>query len=219
MRRHFEVVIKRWLVRLAHLFVRTAALGVLTEYIVIQEFIMSVGFVRPKVSELVYHLFERSIHPELFSVQQRAIIRQPDYTAEVAICEFGHAVVFRVGSQTTTEVLARQGQDLPDRNRVLHRRVQGCRDESRKLANDVMYHVSYQVEKLSPDVFLNLHEELLSDCRQAPISHCYSSQNRLAPAALSFIQTDVWPRSFLIHSFHTFPDDCAIVKTQSLFEL
>jgi hypothetical protein len=180
---------------------------------------MSVEIVRPKVSELVYHLFERSIHPELFDVQQRKVIRQPDYVAEVSICEFGHAVSFRVGDRTMTEVLARRGQDLPDRNRLLHRRVKGCRDETQKLSAGVMYHVSYQVEKLAPDVFLNLHEELLSDCRQAPISHCFCSQNRLAPAALSFIQTDVWPRSLLIHAFHTFPDDCAIVKTQSLFEL
>jgi hypothetical protein len=33
------------------------------------------------------------------------------------------------------------------------------------------------------------------------------------------VQTDVWTHSLLIHAFHTFPEDCAIVKTQSLFEL
>lgn len=180
---------------------------------------MSVGFVRPNVSELVYHLFERSIHPELFQVQQREVIRQPEYVAEVAVCEFGHCVSLRVNNGTMTEVLARRSQDFPEQNRLMHRRVKGSRDETRRLSSGIMYHMSYQVEKLAPEIFLNLHEELLSDCRQAPISHCFCSQNRLAPAALSFIQTDVWPKSLLIHSFHTFPDDCAIVKTQSLFEL
>jgi hypothetical protein len=180
---------------------------------------MSVGIVRPSVSELVYHFFDRSIHPELFQVEQQQVIRQPDYVADVAICEFGHRASFRVADGTLTEVVARQGHDLPDRNRLLHRRIHGSRDETKKLDRGVTYHVSYQVEKLSPGIFLELHEELLTDCQRAPISGCFSSQNRLAPAALSFIQTDVWPRSLLIHAFHTFPEDCAIVKTQSLFEL
>ena len=183
-----------------------------------QGFTMSVGFVRPSVSELVYHFFERSVHPELFRVEQKKVIRQPNYVADVAICEFGHSVSFRVPGGTLTEAVTRQGQELPGRCRLLHRRIQGCRDETRELDSGVVYHVSYQVEKLAPDVFLTLHEELINDCHRAPISGCFSSQTRLAPAALSFIQTDVWPRSLLIHAFHTFPEDCAIVKTQSLFE-
>lgn len=180
---------------------------------------MNVGFVRPSVSELALHLFEWSLHPELFDVQCHQSIRQADYSAKVAICDAGHVVEFRRGEMTLTEVLARRDQPLPERKRLFNRRIKGTRDETYELESGAKYHLSFQVERLPPDVFLNLHEELLLDCQRAPISHSFSPSNRLSPAALSFVQTDVWQRSLLIHAFHTFPEDCAIVKTQSLFEL
>jgi len=180
---------------------------------------MNVSFVRPAVSELMFHLFERSLHPELFDIRKHDQIRQPDYSADIRICDSGHLVTFQIGDSIVSEVVASLGQPLPDRNERFHRRLKGSRDESIKCGDKITYHMSYQVEKLSPEVFLNMHEELQHDCQRAPISHCFSSPNRLSPAALSFMQTDVWPHSLLIHAFHTFPEDCAIVKTQSLFEL
>lgn len=180
---------------------------------------MNVGFVRPSVSELALHLFGWSIHPELIAVRREETIRQADYSAKVRISEAGHLVEFRSQKITVTEVLARRDQPLPERRLLLNRRVKGCRDETYELESGMRYHLSFQVEKLSPEVFLNLNEELVLDCQRAPISHSFGTANRLAPAPLSFIQTDIWPRSLLIHSFHTFPEDCAIVKTQTLFEL
>jgi hypothetical protein len=180
---------------------------------------MTVGFVRSSVAELALHLFDRSLHPELFDVRAQTVIKQPVYTADAQICESGHVVTFRFGQTTVTEVVAPRQQPLPERKQVLHRRLKGCRDESIKVPSGIGVHVSYQVERLPPEVFLNMHQELLLDCQRAPLSHCFNSANRLSPAALSFIQADVWPHSLLIHAFHTFPDDCAIVKTQSLYEL
>ena len=180
---------------------------------------MSVGFVRPSVSDLMFHLYERSLHPELFDIRREGRVSQPDYTASIRICDTGHTVTFKTQNTTLTELVARRGQELPDRKEKFHRRLKGCRDETIECGPEVTYHVSYQVEKLPPDVFLTLHEELQLDCQRAPISHSFGSANRLSPAALSFIQTDVWPHSLLIHAFHTYPEDCAIVKTQSLFEL
>jgi hypothetical protein len=33
------------------------------------------------------------------------------------------------------------------------------------------------------------------------------------------VQTEERPGSLLVHAFHTFPDNRAVVKTQSLFEV
>ena len=51
-----------------------------------------------------------------------------------------------------------------------------------------------------------MHEELSSDCEKAPLRHSFAAKNRLAPAALSFLQTDVWSHSLLVHAVHTFPE-------------
>lgn len=180
---------------------------------------MNVDFVRPSVSDLMLHLFERPLHPELFEVCREESIVQPEYSARIRLCDSGHLVTFQTGRTVLTEVLTRRGQPLPERNERMSRALKGCRDESVELNGPLSYHVSFQVEKLAPEVFLTLHEELLLDCQHAPIAQSFGSANRLAPAALSFVQTDIWTHSLLIHAFHTFPEDCAIVKTQSLFEL
>jgi len=79
--------------------------------------------------------------------------------------------------------------------------------------------MSFQVERLHPDIFQKLHEELLADCAQTALAHSFPTGNRLAPGALSLIRTEVTSDSLLVHAFHTFPDNDAVVKTQSLFEI
>ncbi|MHC4877133.1 MAG: DUF2617 family protein [Planctomycetota bacterium] len=180
---------------------------------------MNVDFIRPSVSDLMLHMFERPLHPELFEVCREETIAQPDYRAQIRICDSGHVVTFQTGETVLSELVTRRGHPLPERKERLHRPLKGCRDESVELDGPIRYHVSFQVERLAPEVFLTLHEELLIDCQNAPIAHSFGSANRLAPAALSFMQTDVWTHSLLVHAFHTFPEDCAIVKTQSLFEM
>jgi hypothetical protein len=36
---------------------------------------------------------------------------------------------------------------------------------------------------------------------------------------MSYINAETRNRSLLVQAFHTFPDDCAIVKSQSLIQL
>ncbi len=79
--------------------------------------------------------------------------------------------------------------------------------------------MSYHLERVDAEVFANLHEELSHDCLKADLSCRFPPANRLAPEPLSLLRADISPRSLLVHTFHTFPESCAIVKTQSLFEV
>ena len=47
----------------------------------------------------------------------------------------------------------------------------------------------------------------------------FDSSGRMALGALSYINLQARNRSLLVQAFHTFPDDYAIVKSQSLFEV
>ena len=42
---------------------------------------MEVGFARPSVSSLVFHLYGRTVHPELLRVYSRKEVAQQAYTA------------------------------------------------------------------------------------------------------------------------------------------
>jgi hypothetical protein len=49
--------------------------------------------------------------------------------------------------------------------------------------------------------------------------HKFDSNGRMALGAISYINIETRNKSLLVQAFHTFPDDCAIVKSQSLFEV
>ncbi len=180
---------------------------------------MRVDAARPDVQTLVFRLFSRSVHPELFEVCERLTVRQELYSAALLICSAGHVVTFHHNGQTLSEVATSADRPLPHNRQVLGRRLKGHRDDSVEHDGGILYHVSFQVEQLDPEVYLQCHEELLIDATRSRMAHSFAPTSRLAPAPLSLIQTEERPHSLLVHTFHTFPDNRAVVKTQSLFEV
>ena len=49
--------------------------------------------------------------------------------------------------------------------------------------------------------------------------HLFTASGRMALGGLSLIKLETRPRKMLVQTFHTFPDDFAVVKSQSIFEL
>jgi hypothetical protein len=68
-------------------------------------------------------------------------------------------------------------------------------------------------------VFWTFQQELALDGERKGMLHRFDSSGRMALGALSYINVETRNRSLLIQAFHTFPDDYAIVKSQSLFEI
>ncbi|MFM7148469.1 MAG: DUF2617 family protein, partial [Gemmataceae bacterium] len=80
------------------------------------------------------------------------------------------------------------------------------------------YEASFQVEQLSPETFLQVHQEILADGSKRGLLYQFSPSNRLALSPLGFVQADFRPGNLFLSSFHTFPDEFTVVKTQSLIE-
>jgi hypothetical protein len=83
----------------------------------------------------------------------------------------------------------------------------------------VSYELSFQLEPVEPEVFWTFQQELANDALQSGIFHQFDSSGRMALGAMSYINFETRNRSLLVQTFHTFPDDYAIVKSQSLFQL
>ncbi len=180
---------------------------------------MSVRSARPDVSDVTFQVFRSLLHPELFTVRAWRRLELEKFSATLRICESGHWIVFQTEAEALSELIVSKNHPLPEQRRFLQRRLRGSRDECIHFESGLTYQVSYQVEQLVPSVFLNLHDELLLDCRTATLWHRFPSPNRWAPQPLSLIRAEVWRGSLVVHTFHTFPENCAIVKTQSLFEV
>ena len=59
---------------------------------------------RPKVKELTFQLFSRSLHPELFDVFKTRQIQRGSYNAQVDITRDGHVITFQHDGTTIAEV-------------------------------------------------------------------------------------------------------------------
>ncbi len=179
---------------------------------------MSVSFARPDVSNLMFYVYARALHPELFSVKAERRIETADYEAVVQICNAGHVLRFRRQEHTLVEIMTAEHQLFPQHKRLLDRRILGCRHAACHPGGGVEYQVSFQLERLEPEVFHHAHEELALDCRSAELAYAFPSGHRFSPTPLSLLRVDADRKSLLVHTFHTFPECWAVVKTQTLIE-
>ncbi len=175
--------------------------------------------VRPKVAELVFQLYGRPLHPELFEVCQSRTVKRGNYEAKIDITSAGHVVTWRYAGLTLTEVAASAQHPLPQRRRLLSYRLKGQRTDRVECRGGAIYQVSFQLEPVEPEVFWTFQEELVRDSRRRGMFHQFGASGRMALGALSYINVETRNRSLLVQAFHTFPDDYAIVKSQSLIEI
>ena len=175
--------------------------------------------VRPKVAELAFQLYGRALHPELFEVFQARDIQRGDYTARIEITSAGHIVTWRYGGLTLTEVACSAQHPLPQKRRLMSYKLKGERSDRVECRGGISYQASFQLESVSPEVFWTFQQELARDGERNGLFHTFESSGRMALGALSYINVETRNSSFRVQAFHTFPDDFAIVKTQSRFQL
>jgi hypothetical protein len=179
---------------------------------------MSVGFVRPKVSDLMFLVYSRPLHPELFDIVRDQQIHRDDYQASICITDSCHLVRWQHNDVCVTELVARADNPLPQKRRLLACRVRGERTETIQCAPTVVYQTSIGVERLDPKVYTRIHDELECDALRRGIFHNFRPHQRLALSPISHIAIEAHAKSLLVQAFHTFPEDCTILRTQSLFE-
>jgi len=175
--------------------------------------------VRPRVTELVFRLYGRPLHPELFETHQTRTIERGEYRAKIDITSAGHVVTWHYGGLTLTEVAASAQHPLPEKRRLVSYRLKGHRKDKVECRGGVSYQVNFQLEPVEPEIFWFFQEELAHDGQRQGMLHRFDSSGRVALGALSYINVETRDKKLLIQAFHTFPDDYAIVKSQSIFQL
>ncbi len=181
--------------------------------------VIAVLTVRPKIAELIFRVYGRPLHPELFQTLCSRTIDRGDYQAKIDITSAGHVVTWRYAGLTLTEVATSAQTPLPTRRRLMYHRLRGQRDDGIDCRGGISYKMSFQLEPIEPEIFWNYQQELALDGLRQGMLHRFDSSGRTALGALSYINIETRSRQLLVQAFHTFPDDYAIVKTQSLFKL
>ncbi|HUR54024.1 MAG TPA: DUF2617 family protein [Gemmataceae bacterium] len=175
-------------------------------------------FVRPSVAELVFRLYDRPLHPELFDALAVRRVERNDYRLAVHITPAGHILSWTHGSVHVVEVTATADQELPSHGRRLGHPFRGERCGRCDVVPGVRYQVSSQVEVLPPEQFLHVHEELVSDGARKGMLFHFRPENRFGLSPLGVVIVEALPACLSVSAFHTFPDEFALIKTQSLIE-
>jgi hypothetical protein len=58
-----------------------------------------------------------------------------------------------------------------------------------------------------------------ADARKAILTAALPGSSASSPDCLSYLMSDLLPEGLVIHSFHTFPDNGAVLRIQTLFEV
>ena len=175
--------------------------------------------VRPKVAELAFQVFGRALHPELFEVLQTRTVERNGFQAKIDITSSGHVVSWRYEGQTLAEVASAANNPLPVKRRLVSHRLTGRRKAEVTCAGGIRYQADFQLEPTSPDIFWAVQKQLSSHDRPKGMLHTFDASARVPMGAISYIHLETREKSLLVQACHTFPDDCAIVKSQSKFEL
>ena len=175
--------------------------------------------VRPKVAELAFQVDGRALHPVLFEVLQTRCIERNGFHAKIDITSAGHVVTWRFEGQTVTEVASAANHPLPEKRRLMSHRLAGQKSDSVLCRTGTKYKVDFQLESADPEVFWAFQQQLISNEQPKGMLHTFDASARVPMGAISYIHLETREKSLLVQACHTFPDDCAIVKSQSKFEL
>ena len=174
--------------------------------------------VRPKVAELAFHAFSRSLHPELYTIHKTRRIERTHYEARIDITNCGHVITWNAGGATFCEVATSAHQPLPSKRCLLSHPLKGSRTERANHQGIINYKTHFQLEPVKPDLFFMVQQQLSKGPTEG-LLHNFDASLRMGMGALSYINVETRRASMLVQAIHTFPDDYAIVKVESLFSL
>jgi hypothetical protein len=177
---------------------------------------MEPTFIRPPVQEVVYRLFTRPVHPEFFDTL--ALMRLPLVNGSLAvrITPTGHVLEWHSGKASFVEVTATAEHELPPTENGLCFPFLNAR-RGKLARSGWLFQVGLQREQVPEEAFEQVHEELLAESRK-PGAVYASSRTKSKFPALGLVCVSPLTNGLSVVSFHTYPEEHSVIKTQSLIE-
>ena len=179
--------------------------------------IMNGLLVRPPVADLVFQLYGRPLHPELFDILAVRKMQREGYELRIWITRTGHVITFENDDVLLTEV-ADADQSFSEQRRFLRYHMRGEHSGRFDCCNDIIYQTSFQVETVAEEIFMQMHEEILADGEKRGILHHFQPHHRFAIAPLGYVVVETRMNCLFYSTFHTFPEEHTIIKSQTLIE-
>jgi hypothetical protein len=173
-----------------------------------------------RVADLKFALYHRPLHPELFRIHQSRHIERGSYQADIWVTGLSHVLTVQSNGRCVAEVTTDDLEVLPQNGLVTSFQFRGERDHMEEFDDGLRYILSTQVERMNQNLFHASHRDLLNYASSRGMLVTFSewaNGEELIP--FSFIDFEARDREFHVQTFHSFPADFTIVKTQSIVEI
>lgn len=174
--------------------------------------------VRPKISELAFRVFGRSLHPELFETYLSRTITRDQYQLKIDITSSGHVVTWKRHGKVFCEVASSSHQPLPT-NCQLFENVVGLPNQFQTHHDALEYVSNFQLNPATSQTFSVIQNELLKSVPCEGMLFQFHSSGRISMGAISYINIQSRLNSVHIRAFHTFPDAYMVMKSESVFRV
>jgi len=175
---------------------------------------------RPKtdvaIDELAFSLFQRSLHPELFTIYARRTIRTENYQADIWATGCSHVLMVQANDACISEVISAPGEPLPKRGLVERFQFRGKKKHQCLLSKGISYMTDFQVEKMGPDIYLRSQADLKNFSRNRGMYVRFPKNESTDLLAFSYVDFEARRNELHVHTFHGYPEQGTIIKTQSL---
>ena len=181
---------------------------------------MTVSTIRPRVAEMTFPGVWALAPPGIVSsLSSQSQVTRSNFSAKVDITSDGHLITWSSGTVTLTEVAASARQLLPQRRRLAAHSLDGSLQERIEYHLGVQYRYEYALERVPAEMFWMIQNQLGETAKHHELIQVFENSGRMAIGGLSFIHLETRQRSLRVQAIHTFPDDLALVKTESSFTL
>jgi hypothetical protein len=170
------------------------------------------------VEELMFSLFQRPLHPELFQIYASRQIHTEKFETIIWVTGCTHVVSTFIGDVCLTEVVSAPGQILPSRGLVERFQFRGPRSHKCTLSKDVSYMTDFQVERMSPNLYRQSYTDLerFSHNRGIFVDFAELESDGIQP--FCYVDFEARQTELHVHTFAAYPDQLTMIKTQSLFD-
>ena len=164
-------------------------------------------------------LYRRPLHPELFHIHQSRHLERAAYQADIWVMGLAHVITVQSKGRCVTEVTTDDVEVLPHNGLVTTFQFRGERDHLENFDDGMRYILSTQVERMNQNLFHASHRDLLAYAGSRGILVAFRRLDRGRQAgAFQLRGFEARDRELHVQSFHAFPLDYTIVKTQSIIE-
>ncbi len=176
------------------------------------------NIVRPAIADLSLFCLRGPLHPELFHPTESRSLSLEDCNLDFHLTPDGHVIRWHQGCYAVTEAIVKRDWPAPKKGRLAWGRI---RHPLRKQVTPfpfLKWETETRVEQAGDFLLEYLQNELIDESKKRGLFHRFPTSNRILPAPIGLITAEGIRGRIVIHTFHTYPVEGSILRTQTLIE-